>query len=109
MYKMNFNLDLLENINRYLFPLFYYSNEDSREYEIYFPSTLKSVYFDLNFILFHDHLTKKELYRRNLEKNNKYSFTQKFSYIGTFKDLKRCNPFKISKKYLKFLNNKTRL
>ena len=59
MYKMNFNLDLLENINRYLFPLFYYSNEDSREYENYCPSTLKSVYFDLNFILFHDHLTKR--------------------------------------------------
>ena len=111
---MNFNLDILENINRYLFPLFYYKSLNSIECEVYCPATLKSMYFfnfDCETLM--DYSTKKSFnpFSRKIEffPLNNYIFTRDFYYLGSVKYMKKCNPFRISKEYLNFLKSKTRI
>ena len=111
------NLDLLENVKKYLFPLFYY------EYtcvfngkEIYCSITKKSVYFDnhnKNVINYYD-------YQNNFKKtiNNIYiciqqkpytKFTENNIFINKIPNALKTKPFKISQKHLNYLRNSKRL
>ena len=108
---MNFNLYLLENINRYLFPLFYYGDNSIR-HVVYCPVTFKFLLlFNYADDMLIDYSTKKFLnnYGQLYCYTFKNDFTEEFFYDNSKKFLKRCKPFKIQKDYLNFLNSKTRL
>ena len=93
---MYLNLDLLYNVEIYLFPLFYYKSDYSRM--IYSPITKKSA----TSIYYYDHITLNFCWESPepiafLKKDFIITETEFIRY--SFKYI-RCDPFKISKKEL---------
>ena len=90
---MYLNLDLLYNIDKYLFPLFYYKGELYKL--VYSPMTNKSAYFYNNdFCVYFNYYLKKD-----------YTITKDIIYYKDLLLYNKCKPFKINKKHLKFLEN----
>ena len=108
---MYLNLDLLYNVEIYLFPLFYY--KDYYSYIVYSPITKKST----SGIFFRDYITLNFKWNTSYEPKEPQVFPfKKENYIVTeiefirygSKDI-RCDPFKISKKEIDFLKSNTRI
>ena len=102
---MYLNLDLLYNVNNYLFPLFYYNNGISKE--VYYPITKKSVlYFYSNekrITDYYDYITFSFCHKDDINGflfGNKYHFTREKSFTNTPINSVICAPFKISKEDL---------
>ena len=121
------NLDLLYNINEFLFPLFYYEykiftrlygmalEEFQGRYTnfhvIYSPMTLKSVCIDPQDVdKFFDFFTQKIKVDNMIRLFNIYimTFSEK-SLNWDDRILNRTEPFKLKKEYISFLKSKTRL
>ena len=114
---MYLNLDLLYNVEIYLFPLFYYQKHDILIY-VYSPITKKSFtgfyYSKPRDPLYFDHITlnfccekpEPQDYPFN-EKDFTITETEFINFSG-FKYI-RCNPVKIPKKGLDFLKSNTRI
>ena len=111
---MYLNLDLLYNVNKYLYPLFYYGDKYGKR-EVYCPITKKSINIHINDIIhtfYYDFITKNSKYN-----NRKISFTEYCkTRIFTENTLNRngyiynkCNPVKLTKKELHFLKSNTRI
>jgi len=107
------NLDLLENVNKYLYLLFYYGFSNcSESREIYCSRTFKSVRIYYKFITYFDNLNKtykvygdclvfKQYIKCRYTKNNSY-------YDGIIRSSK-IQPFKISQEHLNYLRSSERL
>ena len=108
---MYLNLDLIYNVNNYLYPLFYYKycNNDP-ECEVYSPMTKKSVYKNCDYVIYYDFITKKYEY---LAKIFDFDDTDCIFTENTLKYydsiLEKCKPFKLNKEYLYFLKSNTRI
>jgi len=112
------NLDLLENVNEYLYPLFYYKGNNCRE--VYFPVTKKSIYYNYNYNYKYNY-TKYYDYLNNTwtlpVKNSSYiyklvaiyKFTENNIYWKDIEICKKSNPFRIPKKDLNYLKSLNRL
>ena len=105
---MYLNLDLLYNVNNYLFPLFYYK-DNYGNFEIYSPMTKKSI-FTSYYNIYYDFITKKYEYLSKIfdfDVTN-YIFTEN---ILNYRDsiLKKCKPFKLESEDLYFLKSNTRI
>ena len=104
------NLDLLYNVNDFLFPLFYYQSCNySSSYRVYCPMAKKCVYINPYYTICYDFITKK----RNCQKDvifddTKYIFTEN---TAKYKNItyNKCKPFKLNSKDLYFLKNNTRI
>jgi len=99
------NLDLLYNIDNYLFPLFYYNSESG--YKVYSPMTNKEIFIwgalyfpEKGIVLYHDYKTNV-----CLDENLKHILKKK----ENFNAVERCKPFKLLKKDINFLKSNTRL
>ena len=108
---MYLNLDLLYNVNKYLYPLFYYEyNYEKRE--IYSPMTKKSInkyVFNWTTYLFIDYITKNFKYNnRNISFTETRIFTEN-TFIRNGNIYNKCDPFKLTKKELHFLKSNTRI
>ena len=107
---MYLNLDLLYNVDNYLFPLFYYKFEYDYGRQVYSPMTKKFVFKDnQDSITYFDFITKKY-------GNSGSSFNYKIIFIFTENRLNhngyvfnKCKPFKLNKKDLYFLKSNTRI
>ena len=108
---MYLNLDLLYNIDKYIYPLFYYKFKYGYDLtEIYSPMTKKSVYKNIQDIIYSDFITKK--YKGSsllgIFDDTHYIFTENLlNYDGFIYN--KCKPFKLSKKDLHFLKSNTRI
>ena len=108
---MYINLDLLYNVDNYLFPLFY--NPES-EFEVYSPMTNKGIfiwgylYLEKGLVLYYDYKTnvclddKSKTYIKKTINFNEKSF-KKFNPCKSYKS------YKLSKKDINFLKSNTRL
>ena len=109
---MYLNLDLLYNLNKYLYPLFYYKNCDynyKSSNKVYSPMTKKYI-FNSTENVYYDFITKKM--------QNGYfifDFDDK-PYIITENTItwrniihKKCKPFKLNSEDLYFLKSNTRI
>ena len=104
---MYFNLDLLYNTYKYLYPLFYYGKR-----EIYSPMTKKSInkyVFNWTTYLFIDYITKNFKYNnRNISFTETRIFTENKLYRNGY-IYNKCNPVKLTEKKLHFLKSNTRI
>ena len=110
---MYLNLDLLYNIDNYLYPLFYYKSETHKE--VYSPITKKSIVcFHCNKItIYYDYIILKKI---NLHNNTIYyfeldcfQFTEKNTTTYNIIDGYKCNPFYLDKEELEYLKSNTRI
>ena len=90
---MYLNLDLLYNVNKYLYPLFYYKNAYWGGYCIYSSMTKKFIigkyiYYDVNSINY--------IFTENRLIHNGFIFN-------------KCKPFNLTKKEIVFLKNNIRI
>ena len=111
---MYLNLDLLYNIDNYLFPLFYYQSCGYKSsYKVYSPMTKKFVYINRCYGIYYDLITKQKclkeiLYKRIIFDDTKYIFTENtIIHITSFYN--KCNPFKLNSEDLYFLKNNIRI
>jgi len=91
------NLDLLENVNKFWFPLFYYGFIDcSESKEIFCSRTIKSIHFhkDGRKTYKIDGFSRKYIKRKYKENN---------IYLGNILKACKIQPFKINKEDLNFL------
>lgn len=104
------NSNLLENVNNYLYPLFYYCRNNSKLKRIYCPATLKLVDIDpfYNSITYLDYLNgtwrnsrRKWIYSKNFT----HKYTEKYMYSDGISVGFLIKPFKISQENLNFLKN----
>ena len=93
---MYLNLDLLYNVNIYLYPLFYY--KDASFEQVYCPITENSVYFYNNVFLTFDS-SNNPVYKKD------HTITKDTIYYENIVNFNKCKPFKIDKEYLKYLKN----
>ena len=93
------NLDLLYNIDTYLYPLFYYKCSDRSE--VYSPMTLKSIANFNHDTFYFDHITINYHYI--------CTFTEEYTINNGHKYSSRCEPFKLSKEQILFLKSNKRL
>ena len=120
---MYLNLDLLYNINDYLYPLFYYKNYNSYLSTVYSPTTKKSICFYCNEITglglyekritnYYDYITLKY---KNYDNTIYYfeldcfQFTEKNTTSCNIIRGYKCNPFYLDKDKLEFLKSNTRI
>ena len=109
---MYLNLDLLYNIDKYLYPLFYYKIIHWGHL-VYSPMIKKSVYKN-NHIIYSDYITKKyneykEVSLVSTFDDTGYIFTENtINFDGRFTFIKY-KPFKINKTDLIFLKSNTRI
>ena len=106
---MYLNLDLLYNVNNYLFPLFYY-RDDYGNFKIYSPMTKKSVY-EIEFCnVYFDYITKKYEYLVKIFDfdDTGYIFTENTLNKGGY-IYNKCKSFKLTKEDLHFLKSNTRI
>ena len=104
---MYLNLDLLYNVDIYLFPLFYYNiNSIHSQSFVYCPITKKSAYQYNNYnydYIYYDHIT-------NLCKckNNKTgSFYYDIDFITRY--YTKCKPIFLDKEHIKYLKSNKRI
>ena len=105
---MYLNLDLLYNVDKYFYPLFYYKYIN---FEVYCPITKKSVYISPCYSICYDFITKK----RNWQSDKNIDFNDTKHIITentiTWKNIiyKKCKPFKLNSEDLYFLKSNTRI
>ena len=108
---MYLNLDLLYNVNDYLYPLFYYKQKYGRK--VYCPITKKSIVNHDDTIIYYDYITFNYHFIENNIifnfPNDIYYFTQENSLILTNIDGYKCDPFYLDKDKLEFLKSNTRI
>ena len=104
---MYLNLDLLYNVDNYIYPLFYYRVKYGCD-EIYSPMTKKSIYKS-DYNIYYDFITKKYKYKGvSSFDDTHYIFTENtLNHNGSIYN--KCYPFKLSKKDLYFLKSNTRI
>ena len=116
---MYLNLDLLYNVNNYLYPLFYYKYEyisDTFIYGVYSPMTKKSIfknkllnlksYDDLP--IYYDYITKKYGNLGSTFNETYHIFTENtLNYYNCIYN--KCKPFKLNSEELYFLKSNTRI
>ena len=105
---MYLNLDLLYNVNDFLFPLFYYENKEKNGREVYCPITKKGIYFFKGY-------SKSYFFNYKIRKlgtdtcvrpfNIQYYFTSENVFNKTEKVMTKTSPFKLSQKDIKFLKS----
>ena len=108
---MYLNLDLLYNVNKYEFTLFYYKDIGNR-YRIYSPKTKKSIsiYYS-NTLYYSDHITgisissNNRYYSNNSSNEWKHFDEQTLNSIG----FKKCSVKTIKKQDLDFLKSNIRI
>ena len=102
---MYLNLDLLYNVDIYLFPLFYYYSNSS-QYFVYCPITKKSVYQYNNYnydYIYYDHITN--LFKcKNNETGSVY-----YGIDFIVKLYTKCKPFFLEKEHIKYLKSNKRI
>ena len=111
------NLDLLENVNGYFYPLFYYCfNNCFNNYaykEIYCSRTLKSVRIDEDgCIIYFDNLN--ETYRNYQDfwvwkQCIRREYTKNYSYFDGMISSFSIKPFKIDQEHLNYLRSSERI
>ena len=120
------NLDLLENVNEYLYPLFYYSTfytdclvcncdpgciscESIYTFEVYSPVTLKSILCCDGNEQYYDYKNEIKIEGNNLNDDiisKLHKFTKEFSFYDKRIHSTRTDPFELPKGYLYFLKSK---
>ena len=108
---MYLNLDLLYNIDNYLYPLFYYQSCNYKSnYRVYSPMIKKFLYIYSCYSVYYDFITKKMQTRYFILHfdDKPYIITEN---TITWRNIihKRCNPFKLNSKDLYFLKNNIRI
>ena len=107
------NLDLLYNVNNYLYPLFYYEYKDKNDREVYCPITKKSIVYHDNILTCYDYITFNfHFIEKNIISNfpnDIYHFTQENSLMVTNIHGYKCDPFYLDKDKLEFLKSNTRI
>lgn len=106
------NLDLIYNVNNYLYPLFYY-NYSNYSYEVHCPITKKSLYKSNSSTFYYDYITSKfqiknGKYGKIFDKT-KYVFTENIFNLNGSIFFNKCEPFKLDSEDLYFLKNNTRI
>ena len=91
---MYLNLDLLYNVNDFLFPLFYYESLSTKK--VYSPITKKSIIYMNTEVIYYDCTTFNF-------PNYNYYFTQKISFRNHYINGYNCVPFEVNKKDLEYL------
>ena len=109
---MYLNLDLIYNVNNYLYPLFYYKIKH-REFLVYSPMTKKSVYKNACGIIYHDFITKKYNEYKGVSlvctfDDTGYIFTENTLNFNDF-IFNKCKSFRVRKEDLYFLKSNTRI
>lgn len=100
---MYLNLDLLYNVNKYIFVLFYYRTTHFNHRIVYSPMTKKSIYFGFET----DYLDYSTL---NLKcKRGTFGFSETETEFKFKFNEYRCKPFLFSKKDLNFLKSNKRI
>ena len=111
---MKLNLDLLENVNKYLYPLFYYTYSNN-ENEIYCNITFKTVYYHYDSFIYYDYVnnTRKFIKEKFIEQLSTHElnfiYTKNIIYANNEERAYKTNPFKISQKDLNYLRSSERL
>ena len=108
---MYLNLDLLYNIDKYLFPLFYYTYEccdNSYVYAVYTPTTKKAVFKNEVYIAYSDYMTKKYEELGKIFYSTNHKITENI-FIQCGYIFKKCEPFELDKKDFFYLKNNTRI
>ena len=114
---MYLNLDLLYNIDKYLFPLFYYSKENYGyygHYEVYSPMTFKSIFVNVNYNWFSLYDYKNSLTSCSEKVIMKFymqncTFTENIFYYEKKVYMEKCKPFKLNPENLYFLKSNIRI
>ena len=109
---MYLNLDLLYNIDTYLYPLFYYMGESV--FEVYSPMTKKGVYIEDWIITYFDYISRKYYENQNDTITirtiyNKFNFTESHVLWDGEIILDKCIPFKLKKQDILFLKSNKRI
>ena len=113
---MYLNLDLLYNVNNYLYPLFYYKGRYTEE--VYSPTTKKSIlFYYVNEITslyekrnYYDYITLKyKNYDNKIRGFDHCQFTEKTTTSCNNINGYKCDPFYLEKHELKFLKSNTRI
>ena len=105
---MYLNLDLLYNVDIYLFPLFYYRNKSffNKIFRVYSPMTKKSMYIEIDFdckYIYCDHITF--VYKnKNIKRLFDYDINIYLAELYT-----KCKPFFLEKKYIEYLKSNKRI
>ena len=113
---MYLNLDLLYNIDNYLFPLFYYKCKHfQHEKEVYSPMTFKSVFVNYNY----NYFSLYDYKNSRISSSNYKDIKKFFAYNCTFTEnvfyyekkvyMKKCKPFKLNSENLHFLKSNIRI
>ena len=114
---MYLNLDLLYNVDNYLFPLFYYKYRNpffKNEYKIYSPVIKKSILKIKIDDIYFDFITKKY---RNESSDKFFNYADVINGIFTENTINypgcciynKCKPFNLTKKEIVFLKSNTRI
>ena len=104
---MYLNLDLLYNVNNYLYPLFYYKNK--YVHVVYSPMTKKSVFKNnQDSITYLDFITKKYGNSGSSFDTTICIFTENTLNHNGF-IYNKCKPFKLESEDLYFLKSNTRI
>ena len=113
---MYLNLDLLYNVYKFLFPLFYYKSIQG-SCIIYLPITKKSIsIYPSKTIYYNDHITgtfrisdDNDIYGGNKDNQNNwvYFIEKRIIYYAT--EFKKCNLKKIKKEHFDYLKNNIRI
>ena len=93
---MYLNLDLLYNVNNYLYPLFYYNNKYDKE--VYSPMTKKFIFIS-DYNIYFDFITKKYGYLTKIFDFNNTNCIFTENTVKQYRHiLYKCKAFRLKKK-----------